>query len=197
MKSNIPIDSIYNVFGVFSRMNMSQVAEGIISKSVMMTERLLKSTGDITHLQHLIDNVLQYVDQQYSDRVQQFYESMKLNHSLKDRFIEDINKRGLYIECPTFGKININALNKYSTPVCEDVFVSNKLLKYMKQKLKIEVPTEQDVTLKNIFCAPIYTMKLYKIANKLISARDFGPYVLIIRLKRVSVIVRSMLVIYY
>ena len=32
--------------------------------------------------------------------------------------------------------------------------------------------TNGDVRLKNIFCAPIYTIKLYKIASHIISARD-------------------------
>jgi len=45
----------------------------------------------------------------------------------------------------------------------------------MKQKLKVDIEfPEEDIYLKNVFCAPIYIQKLSKLVNKIINARDFG-----------------------
>lgn len=180
-ESNIPIDIIFNPFSVFSRMNLGQVLEGIISKSVMKCDNYIKQNpnGNIEHeLEILNESIIKQIDIEYANRIQtEIINKMKHDKLFKQKFSEDVCSSNLFIEAPCFAEIDISKLLESSQiSYKEPVILKKELLKYMKQKLKVDVPfLNEDIEIPNIFCAPIYIQKLYKLSAKLLNARDFGP----------------------
>lgn len=180
-QSKKPVDFIYNPFGVFSRMNLSQLLEVTCAKSTEYTNELIKHDPKniCLHLHNLNESVIKFLgDTAYYHKIQMLIEMMKSNTKLQNDFLEDVWKNNLYIEVPSFAKIQLRNLLQLAHPqVNENVVISRNLIKYMKQKLNCfeNLIVNNDVVLPNVFVGPIYVQKLYKIANKLIAYRDFGP----------------------
>ncbi|HOD62374.1 MAG TPA: hypothetical protein PKG96_09785, partial [Bacilli bacterium] len=177
IESNKPIDLIYNPFGVYSRMNHGQVLEGLISKSVMYCNEHIKNHSENTKvvIEWLNENVLKFIDQSYYDRINDEIIKKLDDPNFHNMFVEDIKQSNLFIEAPSFAEVDIKNLMKNSINCKETVLLKKDLIKYMKQKLKVDINfPEEDIYLKNIFCSPIYIQKLSKIVSKIINARDFG-----------------------
>jgi DNA-directed RNA polymerase beta subunit len=180
VQSNKPVDIIFNPFGVFSRMNLGQLVEGIVSKNVMHCDSYIKE-GNKKDLKASIWWLNEYIiknlnDMEYYNRVNSEVIARLDEPKFKEQFIEDVKQHNLFIEAPTFGEINVRNILKNGVNPNEQVYIKKEFLQYMKDKLKcnINMPI-QDVVLPNIYCAPMYIEKLYKLANKLITARDLGP----------------------
>lgn len=177
IESNMPVDLIYNPFGVFSRQNYGQVLEGLVSKSVMYCNNHIinnpENTKDV--ISWLNENVLKFIDKDYYSRVNNEIITNLDNENFKNKFIEDIKKHSLFVEAPSFAEVDIKNLLKNSINYKETILLKKDLIKFMKQKLKVNInfPVE-DTYLHNIFCAPIYIQKLSKLVSKIINARDFG-----------------------
>lgn len=177
MQSNLPIDNIFNSFGVFSRMNISQIVEGIVGKNVMRCEQAIKN-DDVSRLQILNDDVIKNLnnDQYYND-VNELIKRINNNDSFKKRFIDNVKEHGLVIEAPSFSELNIKNIIKKSKDLRETIFIKKECLEYIKDKMKVDIPfSMRDIEIPNIFCAPIYTMRLHKIAKDVLTARDLGKY---------------------
>lgn len=175
-----PIDLVFNPFSVFSRMNLSQLIEGIISKNIMYAEDYIKhdSTTSISDvLTWLNEDTIKHLnDYEYYNDVRQLITNIQNDEKLEETFKKDVVDNGLFIEAPAFSEVNTKEIYNNSAPPNEDVILSKELLNYLKQDLKISLPVvTQDVKLKNIFCAPIYIMKLCKVVDHIIWARDLGP----------------------
>ena len=178
VESNTPIDCVFNSFGIFSRMNISQIIEGVISKEVMKSERQIledeKNTCNV--LENLNQMIIKNLNSDsYYDDVSNLIKKMRKNNKTKNQFIEDVKENGLYVEAPSFSEVNIKNIINNSNNIREKVLIKKECLKYLKDKLKLELPFEmKDVYLDNIFCAPIYTMKLHKLASDIVASRDLG-----------------------
>ena len=180
MKTKKPIDIIYNPFSVFSRMNLGQLLEGIVGKTVMTYDKIIKNQNlapselkDI--LNNLNNNVLKYLNNpEYCNRIQNEIINRLDDNTFAKTFVESIRETNLFIEAPAFSEVDTRSLLKHAVHPNEDVTISENTLKYIKDKIKLDITINGDIHLKNIFCAPIYTIKLYKIASHVISARDFG-----------------------
>ncbi|MFW6247037.1 MAG: hypothetical protein ACOC22_02580 [bacterium] len=174
-----PIDCIYNTFGVYSRMNISQILEGMVSKNIHDIDKKIKNEdcNVISEIEWLNNNIIkEFNDEQYYTDVNSIIKRLKSDKLFKQKFIENIKENNLFIEAPCFGEINTKNIYKNSRiPINEEVLIKKETIKYLKQKLKVNVnfPT-QDIKIQNIFCAPIYTMRLYKLVSEIISARDLG-----------------------
>lgn len=183
LDSNCPIDVIYNPFAVFSRMNLGQILEGTVSKSVHYADKVIRENPNKTVeiLRWLNENVIKFLnkhDMSYYNSVNNLIDELK-NNSLKlDRFIEDINKNNLFILGPSFAEVDIRGLlNSESIKPNERVLIKKETLNYMKNILGLEIPFEitDDIILDNIFCSSIYSNKLYKLVEETMNTRDFGP----------------------
>jgi len=180
-ESGEPVDFIYNPFGVFSRMNLSQLLEITCAKPTWITDRLIKKDpkNAENYLKDLNETVIKHLgDSEYYDRINSMVEIMRNDNSVKEKFLESVYRNNLYVEVPSFAKINLRELLKTAKPaVNENVIIPKKLIDYMKQKTNClkDLVINEDIILPKVFVGPIYVQKLYKIASKLITYRDFGP----------------------
>jgi DNA-directed RNA polymerase beta subunit len=182
VESQKQIDLVFNPFGIFSRMNLGQLSEGIVGKSVMKCSDYIKNNLDDDNcnvaqiITWLNNSVLQYIDPNYAKRIRnEIIEPLINDIEFEKKFKEDITSSNLFVEGPCFAEIDIQNLLKHSVSYKEPVLLKKELIQYMKKKLKVEVPfADEDIYLKDIFCAPIYIQKLYKLSSKLINSRDFG-----------------------
>lgn len=162
-------------------MNLSQLLEVTCAKPTWMTDRLIRKDPENAskYLNELNETVIKYLgDDDYYNRVKTLSNLISKNKSIKDKFLESVEKNNLFIEVPSFAKIRLRELLRSATPkVNENVVLPLKLVQFMKQKVGAfkDLNINQDIVLPNIFVGPIYVQKLYKIASKLIVARDFGP----------------------
>ena len=182
LSTNHPIDLIFNTFGVFSRMNLSQLLEGMVSKNVMLCDNHIRTNPEntISTLEWLNESIIKYFNgdiksNKYYYDVKQFIKELSTDKDLLNRFIKDVTDNNLFIETPAFSEVRTYEMMKHSVPVMENVAISGKLIKYLSQKIGVtpNFPIK-DTVVKNIFCAPMYIQKLYKIASHIISARDLG-----------------------
>jgi DNA-directed RNA polymerase subunit beta len=178
IRSQKSIDMIYNPFAVLSRMNHGQIIEGIVSKSVMFCDEYIKNNPDdaAASIDWLNETVIRYINPDYYMNVKNLLiPKLEIDQEFRNQFVNNIRKTNLYIEAPCFAEIKIKELVKRGIEYKEDILLKKELVKYMKQKLKLNVSLpEQDIIIKNIFCSPMYIQKLYKLSSKTMNARDFG-----------------------
>lgn len=166
---------------VFSRMNLSQLLEVTCAKPTCLVDRLIKKHPENTkkYLTYLNESVLKHLgDMEYYSRIKDFIDVLDQDKEIKNNFLDSVYRNNLFIEVPSFAKINLRKLLRTAKPaVNENVVVPKKLVEYMKQKTNCfkDLIINEDIVLPNVFVGPIYVQKLYKIANKLITHRDFGP----------------------
>ena len=182
VKSKIPADMIFNPFGIFSRMNNGQIIEGIIQKAVYATDQKIKQLKDLSPLKDLNNLVIKQIDPKYSEEIE---EHIKNNH---DRILDDILQSNLYIECPQFGKVDVKnikrAIDRNIIPIAEPILIKKKLIDYIKDHFKQSLlPKKEtifdsittDIIIPNKILYNNYILKLSKIANEIVHARDVGP----------------------
>jgi DNA-directed RNA polymerase subunit beta len=182
LQSNKYLDLLFNPFGVYSRMNDSQIIEGIIAKNVMFCDSFIRNNPNkkdniIEILNWLNTKIIKNMDCDiYCGEINEFLTKMKSNETIFNQFINNVIESNLFIEAPQSSKIRIKELVSNSVPIVEKVKFSKKLLDYMKKELNIksDLIFSTDIEI-DIFCAPIYTMKLNKLVSHIINARDFGP----------------------
>lgn len=183
LNSNKPIDLILSPFGVFSRMNLSQILEGIVAKNVMYCSEYIRndSNAQVTDtLRWLNENVIRCLtsegrNSEYFKQINELACQMDQDPELFKKFVNDIKETNLFVEAPAFSEVNLKELLQNCVNPNEDVLLKAETVKYMKQVLKMKIPfPEKDVYLKNIFCSPIYIMKLHKLVSHIITARDLG-----------------------
>lgn len=192
IESNTPVDLIYSPFSVFSRMNVSQILEAIVSKNIWMCDKFLKSYPNkqdaINSLNWINNNIITHFnDKEYYNNVNNLINNLDKDTNLYNKFMDNIKEYNLFIEAPSFNKINTKQIFNNSIPINEDLFLSKKLLNYMSQNLKLNskdlleknfkgviVDNKEGIILKNILCAPVYISKLYKLVSHLINSRDIG-----------------------
>ena len=177
--SKKPIDLIFNPFGVYSRMNYGQIINGMVSKSIAKyDENIRENPNKIKeYISELNEKIIYYLDENYYNDVRKLIINNLDNDEFKDNFLKNILDNNLFIRAKAFKKLNIKQLSSNLEPTNESIKISKKCLYYIKDKLKIDLnfTINDDIICKNIFVAPIYTMKLYKLTSKTINARDFGP----------------------
>lgn len=177
--SKKPIDCVFSPFSVFSRMNLSQLLEGMTSKNVMYADGHIRENPELTVdvLTWLNEDTIKHFgEDEYYNNVKELIIQMQTDNKKRDEFVQSVMENNLYIEAPAFSEVNVKKMFENSAPPNEDVRIPKKLLEYMKQELKIDMPVvTNDMVLKDIFCAPIYIMKLYKLVDHIITARDLGP----------------------
>ena len=189
LESNKPIDYISGPISVFSRMNFGQIPEGMVSKAILKSEETLLNdpSQTYTELRKLSELASVLGDTNYSQEIYSLSEQIKNNKLLQDTFITDVKNNGLYFEAPNFANFDFNQLekllnSKFNIHSNEDVLIKRELLLFIKNKLelrnnKINFPLpDNDIILKQIFVAPIYTLKLKQEADSRITSRDFGAY---------------------
>lgn len=176
-----PVDFVYNPFGVFSRMNLSQVLEGIVSKPVWLADKRIKENSDnlIPELTRINETVLKYLNNNdYCDRISQLIKVMQTDSKIRNSVIESIQQNNLFVEVPSFAKIDLTNLIKHAYPKAkEQLIIKKETVDYMKSKLNAfeDFTVTSDIVIDNVFVSNIYVQKLHKIAEKIITARDLGP----------------------
>lgn len=162
-------------------MNLSQILECLCSKPTWATDQRIKKNPNNfeNYLTELNETVLKYLgNPEYYNNIKYIISECKNNSIMRENIISNILENNLYIEVPSFTKLNLRSLCQTASPkVNEDVVLPKNLIKYMKQKMNCfqDLIITDDIVLKNIFCGPMYIQKLHKIANKLTMARDLGP----------------------
>lgn len=161
-------------------MNIGQVLDGAIAKTVYYCDKHIKENPDEVKetINWLNESIIKYM---YNDNI--YYNNVKNNIidklydlEFKQKFLENINSGNLFIEGPAFSHLDLNNLNKNLVSPNETVRIPKKTIEYIRDKLKLksDFTITQDIERENIFCVIMYTMKLYKITKNLISVRDFG-----------------------
>jgi DNA-directed RNA polymerase subunit beta len=182
LKSKIPVDMIFNPFGVFSRMNNGQIIEGIIQKAVYKTDYEIKTNKTLEPLIKLNELVIKNINKEYSNEIKKH-----INEDYNE-ILKDILQSNLFIECPQFGKIDIKnikqLIHKNIIPISEPILIKKKLIDYIKDKFKHSLlpkretifdSIKHDITIPNKVLYNNYVLKLSKIANEIVHARDIGP----------------------
>ena len=101
---------------------------------------------------------------------------------MKSRFQRSVDELGLYFEAPNFANFNLKELtdqieNDFNVKSNEPLLIPRKLIQYMNDKLKINMPVPaDDIILPDIFVGSIYTIKLKQEAAYRSTSRDFGHY---------------------
>lgn len=187
LESDVPIDFITGPITGVGRMNFGQFIEGYISKAITKSESIIKNNNDhlVTELYKIsqISDVLK--DFEYANQIRNLAESIKNNSELKKQFLNSINEIGLYFEAPGFANFQLKDLEyrlqqNWNVNSQEPIHFSKECIDYIGDRLKIKhllpsIPKEGQI-LPNIFCAPIYTLKLKQESYYRSSARDFGSY---------------------
>lgn len=173
-----PIDLIFNPFGVFSRMNLGQLSEGTVGKNVMYCDRYIKDQPEntIDTITWLNEKIIKHLnDPLYYNDVKNLISGMKSDPKILDEFIGSVRSTNLFVEAPQFTETNVKEILRNGVNPNETVMIKKETIKYFKQKLKIDVPFPvEDCEIPNVFCSPLYIMKLYKLTNHISNARDFG-----------------------
>ena len=179
IQSETPIDLMFNPFGVFSRMNLGQINEGLVGKNVMYCDRYIKKEPEktIETLKWLNETIIKSLnDPVYYESVRTLIEDLSVNNSLRHKFVDNVRQNNLFIEAPAFAETDVDTILREGIPPNEQVLIKKETIDYFKQKLKIELPFQStDQVLENIKCCPLYIMKLYKLTSHICNARDFGP----------------------
>lgn len=174
-----PIDLIFNPFGVFSRMNLGQLQEGTIGKNVMYCDRYIKENPEktIETVSWLNEQIIRNLnDPLYYNDVKNLIQAMSSDKNILDDFIGSVKSSNLFIEAPQFAEINVDEILQNGVNPNETVLIKKETIKYFKQKLKTDLPfPTEDCYIPNVFCSPLYIMKLYKLTKHICNARDFGP----------------------
>jgi len=145
-------------------MNHGQVLEGLISKSVMYCDEHIKNHSEDTKviIEWLNENVLKFIDQSYYNRINDEIIKKLDDPNFHNMFVENIKQSNLFIEAPSFAEVDIKNLMENSINCKETVLLKKDLIKYMKQKLKVDINfPEEDAYLK-IFFAHQYIFKNYQ-----------------------------------
>jgi DNA-directed RNA polymerase beta subunit len=175
-----PIDIIQTPLGIFNRMNLGQIIEGVVSKCIHQCQKNISIENVENILEKLSTLAVKLGNESYSEEILE----LKNNKIIHNDLIKDIKQNGLYFEAPNFSKFDIVDItkfieNQFNIKSNDDILVKKELIEYMFNKLgmvdKSIIPNE-DVVYKNIFNAPIYIMKLKQIASSKLNARDFGDY---------------------
>ncbi|MCF8356677.1 MAG: hypothetical protein K9H48_19710 [Melioribacteraceae bacterium] len=158
-----------------------QILEGVVAKEVMLSEKEIINNSDncLSQLTHINENIIKHFNsKQYYKDVDNLINSMKEDKKLLDSFVNDVEENGFFIEAPSFSEINIKEIIKKNKSHIEDIKISKKSLQYFKDKLDFDLPftINDDIIIKQKFCAPIYTMKLYKLISEIVTARDLGKH---------------------
>lgn len=180
LETNRPIDVNFNPFSVYSRMNIGQVLDGAIAKTVMYCDKYIKENPDEVKntITWLNECIIKHMSNDYT-----YYNNVKENivNNLDDEdfrksFLDDINNQHLFIEGPDFSHIDMDNLKQNWVSPNESVLIKKKTIDYLKDKLKIknDFVITNDIIRKNIFCVPMYFTKLYKLTKNIISSRDLG-----------------------
>ena len=164
-------------------MNISQIQEALISKSVMYCDNIIKTSNNKEEILNLLsgflnDKIIKHLgDDTYYDKIKNLLNTLQQDDTMYNNFIDNVKQNNLYVEAPAFSVVNIKELYKNAIPCNEDVLIKKEYIEYMEDALKTKCSfTKKDTVIKNMFCAPLYIMKLYKLVSSSITARDFGPY---------------------
>lgn len=179
-ETKTPVDFVYNPFGVFSRMNLGQLLEATVAKSVWMSDKQIRENPSEAPniISNLNETVLKHLgNNNYYDDVNKLINIIKTDKIKLKYFTDNIINSNLFVEAPAFSKIDIRKLTSSVQPkTMERVVLKKELIDFMKDKLNImkDLTITSDITLNECFVAPTYLQKLYKISDKLLSVRDLG-----------------------
>ena len=184
MYSKKHIDSIVGAISVISRMNFGQILEGLISKTITHCEDIIKQDpsqiSDILYKISKIANILG--DPNYANEIQNLSKIVKTDFETKTRFQRSVDELGLYFEAPNFANFDLKTLTDqieqdFNVKSNEPLLIPRKLITYMNDKLKINMPVPiDDIILPDIFVGSVYTIKLKQEAAYRSTSRDFGHY---------------------
>ena len=186
VRTGQPIDYISGPITGVSRMNFGQFVEGCIAKAIDHSEQtILKDDSQIVpELTKISKIVATLKDTNYYDKIMDLIDKIKSDSNYKNQFLLSMKELGLYLEAPGFVNCELKDIEdviyeNYKIKVEEDIYISKDLYDFILDKLKLtnmpQFPTD-GLVLPNIFCAPIYTLKLKQESYYRSSVRDFGSY---------------------
>ena len=113
------IDFIYSPFGVFSRMNLSQVLELTCAKATHRIDQLIRNDPNniSNYITELNETVLKYLgNKEYYDDINSLVKLIKNDEIARNDILDNINASNLFIEVPSFTKVDIRNLLRNINP---------------------------------------------------------------------------------
>lgn len=186
VRTGQPIDYISGPITGISRMNFGQFVEGCIAKAIDHSEKLILQDEEniIPELTKISEIVATLKDFDYYEKINKLINDLETDPMLKKQFILSVKELGLYIEAPGFVNCELKDIEEticrnYNIKVEEDIHISKDLYDFINDKLKLtDMPPcpSEGIIIPNIYCAPIYTLKLKQESYYRSSVRDFGSY---------------------
>jgi len=180
LESNEPIDLMFNAFSVYSRMNLGQVIDSAVAKTVKYCDQQIRQNPDNVKeiVGWLNDNVVYHLfeNKNYYNNVKNDIVHQLDSLDFRKKFVENVNETNLFIEAPCFSHIDMKNLNKSIINPNESILIKKEMIQYMKDRLKLksDFTITSDVIRENIFCVPMYVNKLFKMTKSIMNTRDFG-----------------------
>lgn len=182
--SKKPIDMLVGPISVASRMNFGQIVEGNIAKVVTRVEEdiLRDPSSAADNIKKLAMIAESLEDYEYANKIKVLSNKIRTDPDIHDQFMVSIMDLGLYFEAQNFANFDEQKLHKnieqlFGTTVNEPMLLKRELLAFLKEKLElnVELPTH-DIILNDIYCGPIYYLKLKQESASKLSCRDLGNY---------------------
>jgi DNA-directed RNA polymerase beta subunit len=181
--NNIPIDIILDPISVFSRMNLGQIIECIISKVILKCHLDILDNQPIKPiLLKLSKLALVLGDEEYHDEIQQLVKKFQ-DKLIRNQFKFSVKLSNLYFEAPSFINIDFNELlhfikTEFNIEPYDTILIKRETIKFMNDKLGISpnILMKDINEFKGIFCGSMYFLKLRYESYAKYTARDFGKY---------------------
>ena len=174
------IDYIISPFTVFSRMNLGQVLETMVAKAVQQVDENIKNGANLVDELKRLDPILKILHGESGDyyvKYQNLLTELEQDKERQNEFMQLVASSNLFIEAKPFHMIDVYKLNQIINqqfaPIQEPVFIKKELVQYIKDKLHVQTFPVRDLWI-NSLTGPQYILKLSKIADDILWARDLG-----------------------
>ena len=181
-----PKDVFVSATGIFSRMNLGQIDDGVISKAISKCEKLIiESEDNVIVVIEKLKKLAEFLDDfEYVNRIDNLLESIEMNPYTTILFRNDVISGGLYFESDNYVNIDLKKLTKFiegefDITIEEEVKFPKEFFSYIANLVNLDtkiIPLPDHDIIYNIFTTPMYFYRLKQNAQDVINARDFGDY---------------------
>ncbi len=182
--SNLPIDMILDPISVFSRMNLGQITECAIAKTIHKCHLdIINGCEIIPILEKLSRLSLMLDDQEYYNEIQNLIKDIYSYSDKENQFKTSVKLSNLYFEAKSFLNIDFYKIldflkQEFNIQLYETILLKRETIEFINNRLGIKPNMLiKDINrFEGIFCGSMYFLKLKYESYAKYTARDFGKY---------------------